>query len=394
MDPENFRAIVRGRAKEVRYNKISFVPKTAKSMRTIAVEPFLNSFLQKGVDQVMRLRLNRVGLDLSDQSANQEMARRGSVDREDPYCTIDLSSASDTIATEVVWELLPPEWVDFLDQLRSKSYKLGASAEVHKYHKFASTGNGFCFPLETLIFASLCHAACKEMKKPDDFRVYGDDIIVRQSVAHRVLELLGHFGFIPNSRKTFTSGPFRESCGADWHMGVNVRPIFLDHPLESFEQIFGFHNQSLRRERWVADYFAEIREYLLHCIPAPVRFVSHFDPAYTCEGVVSKRNFADSTTGETIDGAFWVPFDVYMASPFSRWNSFTQSWSHVALRSVATVDPDFGECMEEDNLLFLIGGLRGGSSKGPFTLRYSAQTKPVIINEPVKSPRATRGDPE
>lgn len=49
----------------VRYNKITFVPKTAKVLRTIAVEPLGNSILQKGAGEVFVLRLKRIGLDLS-----------------------------------------------------------------------------------------------------------------------------------------------------------------------------------------------------------------------------------------------------------------------------------------------------------------------------------------
>jgi hypothetical protein len=242
---------------------------------------------------------------------------------------------------------------------------------VKKYHKFTSMGNGFCFPLETLIFASICHAAYKESNLTQDFRVYGDDIIVRQSVVHRVLELLRHFGFTPNSRKTFTSGPFRESCGTDWHCGVNVRPIFLDNPLDSLERVFGFHNQSLRRESYVTNYFEQIREYLYEMVPTCLRFASDYDPAYVRKDVLNPEIWEKA--GMTVDGAFWVPFDVYMGSRFTRYNPDTQSFSHVALRVAPVLDPAFRETIEDDNYLFMIGVLRGGTSSGPFTLRYSAQ---------------------
>lgn len=379
LDKALFEEVLRDKTRLVTYNKISFVPKTAVTDRTIAVEPFLNSFLQRGVDQYMRQRLLRVGIDLSDQGKNQKMAFLGSRDpeEEDPYVTIDLSSASDTLATEVVADLLPPEWFDFLDSLRCKSYKM--NGYLGTYHKFTSMGNGFCFPLETLIFASLCHSAYRESNLHPDFRVYGDDIIVRRSVAHRVLELLGHYGFIPNPRKTFIEGPFRESCGQDWHGGVNVRPIYLNKPLDSFERLFGFHNQTLRRESYVRDYFEQIREFLWNCAAAfGMNFVTDFDPNPRPDTSAGEDwdPISKEWDGVTIDGAFWVPRDVYMASGFTRYNYRTQSWSHPVIRTTPAIDEKYIALDEGGNhLIFLIGGLRGGSAEATFTLRYSARTK-------------------
>lgn len=95
----------------LRYNKISFVPKTAKTHRAIAVEPLLNGFLQKGVDDLMRKKLEKVNIDLRDQSRNQEMARQGSLhDTEEAFVTIDLKSASDSISIGLVKSLLPVEF--------------------------------------------------------------------------------------------------------------------------------------------------------------------------------------------------------------------------------------------------------------------------------------------
>jgi len=159
------------RAKVIDYNKIAFVPKTAKTHRTIAVEPLLNGYLQKGVDSLMRKRLKRVGINLSDQTVNQNLAREGSVlGQPDAYATIDLSSASDSISVELCRYLLPPEWFAFMDSIRSRSYVLKGNNTP--YEKFTTMGNGFCFPLETLIFASLCNVAYGESKLKPDFSVY------------------------------------------------------------------------------------------------------------------------------------------------------------------------------------------------------------------------------
>jgi len=380
LDKDLFARHLLKRLQMVHHNKISFVPKTAKTDRSIAVEPFVNSYLQRGVDQSMRMLLKRVGLDLADQSRNQELARQGSFDEDNGYCTIDLSSASDTLAKEVVWELLPVEWAETLNCLRSRSYKW-IDGSQKEYHKFTSMGNGFCFPLETLIFASLCHAAYVSMNLDPDFRVYGDDIIVRKDVAVLVLDLLDHCGFIPNRRKTFTKGPFRESCGADWHGGVNVRPIYLDHELTSLTQIYGFHNQSLRRESYVQHYFAEIREYLFETLPDHAQLVCPYDPSFSSNEGNQLDEQSSDWSGTTIDGAFWVSFDRFMASKYARWNRNTQSWGWISLLETATPDKQFLPRRDGQNdFVHLIGALRGANSEVPFTLRYSPRTKAVMNN--------------
>jgi len=367
---------LRDRVKCVHYNKLAFVPKTAKTHRSIAVEPLLNSFVQNGIDKTIRVKLLKVGIDLRYQSPNQEMARLGSIEAENPYCTIDLSSASDTIATELVSELLPPEWFDLLDQTRSHYYKDGAT--IRKYEKFVSMGNGFCFPLQTLIFAAVCHACSRNRGITNDFRVYGDDIIVRQEIAEEVVAKLRDLGFLPNPRKTFLKGVFRESCGTDWHTGVNVRPIFIDKPLDSWGRIYGLHNQSLRRETYVREYWRPIRDLLFKLVPRIVRLVSYHDPR---EGEDDSMGLNPWETKDVIDGAFWVPIDVFMCGKYVAWNAHIQNWSYAILRSAPAVDPAFIPSRSESNsLIYLIGALRGSDSTSPFTLRYSAQTKIALIN--------------
>jgi len=55
--------------------------------------------------------------------------------------------------------------------------------------------------------------------------VYGDDIIVPAQHAESVSETLEAFGFKVNSRKSFWTGLFRESCGKDYYKGIDVTPV-------------------------------------------------------------------------------------------------------------------------------------------------------------------------
>jgi hypothetical protein len=339
------------RVKCVQYNKIAFVPKTVKVERPIAVEPLLNGFVQKGIDLVMREKLARVGLDLTDQTPNQRLAREGSVDDcDDSFVTIDLSSASDSVSTEVVRNLIPPEWFRLLDGVRSAYYMDPADREIRAYHKFCSMGNGFCFPLETLIFAAAC-SAVGAGKAGRDFVVYGDDIILRKQYAEPLLSLLGDLGFTVNKGKTFLEGPFRESCGADWYQGEDVRPFTLDFALDSLESYFKFLNLTCRNER-TTSFFAPLRGYLISQIPPGLRFCRVHDG--------------------NADSGYRVELDVFMASPFTKWHKNHQCWSWLEL--VVTPVQDDWRNLRDAHFAHVYAALSGASSEAPFTLRRKTRT--------------------
>lgn len=318
LDPLAFAIRFRQKLNVVNYNKISFVPKTAVTHRAIAVEPLLNGFLQKGTDLYMRSRIKRFGIDLRDQKVNQQMARLGSLDdSENGFVTIDLSSASDSISIGLVRSLLPSDWFHFLSEIRSESYSI--NGKVFPYHKFCSMGNGFCFPLETLLFVACCFA-CGCGKAGTDFSVYGDDIIVRKKYALEVLWLLKVMGFKANKRKTFLQGPFRESCGADWFEGKDVRPYTLDYKLDSVENIFKALNL-MRRNDNTTMFFSSIRSILLDSIPYQFRFIRPYP--------------GNANTG--IDN--WG--DEYLSSPHCRWIKPRQCWSWKELRLSAVRDKTY-----------------------------------------------------
>lgn len=263
-----FRAYV-ARLNVVNSNKLSFVAKTAKTHRSIATEPLLNGYFQKGIDVILRGKLLKVGLDLSDQELNKRLAREGSVDdSQNGYVTIDLRGASNSNALVPVKYLYPPDWFDILD--RTRSHYLSYGNKEMRYNMLCSMGNGFCFPIETITFAAICHA-CGCGVPGVDFSVYGDDIIVRKKYAQKVLAMLKHYGFDANTEKTFIEGPFRESCGADWFAGEDVRPFTLDFALDSVESVFKYLNLSRRSER-TQEFFAPVRDLVIESLPDNFRF--------------------------------------------------------------------------------------------------------------------------
>jgi len=203
----------------VRGNRFTTVDKDAQKDRGICIEPSGNIFLQLAVGDVLKRRLKRAGVDLlRAQPIHQSMAREAS--RTGSHATIDLSSASDTVAMLLVKYLLPNGWFELLSTLRSPFTRL--DGKWVRLEKFSSMGNGYTFELETLIFASLAYA-CGSGSFGVDFSVFGDDIIVPTEASSDLLALLRYCGFVPNPDKTYVAGYFRESCGGDFFNGEPVR---------------------------------------------------------------------------------------------------------------------------------------------------------------------------
>ena len=237
---EEIRSNTHGLANVVEGNRLRFVPKRTDISRVICVEPTLNMFFQLGIGNILTSRLKSYfSIDLSTQPHyNKEMARVGSFrsqeqySGDDQYCTIDLESASDSIALAMLEEFLPPRFLSWLKLFRSPTTELPNGERIEM--KMVSTmGNGFTFPLQTMIFSSVVSAVYRSLdiplvqqescgvigKQTANFGVFGDDIVILTKAKYRVLRLLHLLGFKVNTDKSFFEGPFRESCGGDFFSG-------------------------------------------------------------------------------------------------------------------------------------------------------------------------------
>lgn len=243
-------------------NSIITVPKSYKTDRTIAKEPDMNIYVQKGIGRVIRNRLKSVGVDLNDQTRNQRGALLGSLDGS--LATVDLSMASDTVAFELVSFLLPNDWWWALEQARSPVGAL-ASGELIHYQKFSSMGNGYTFELESLFFWCICQEVCCRYtnEKDDRILVYGDDIVIPTEKSPILLEKLAEAGFKPNPDKTFSSGPYRESCGKHYFNGNEITPFYVRRPVEALDRLFLLHNNVYRWSQRtgvdLTDFLREVR---------------------------------------------------------------------------------------------------------------------------------------
>jgi hypothetical protein len=385
LDPDTLLGALKSRITYVDYNKIALVLKNAKVKRTIAMEALLNSFVQKGTDTWMREQLVRVGIFLRSQQVNQRLAMLGSLGLSNPFVTLDLEGASDSISMEAVKDLIPPEWFEFLCCLRSPRYML-PSGETRRYEKFTSMGNGFCFPLETLIFASLAYSVgvetgdCDKLGAPywstvrrakvDNlaFAVYGDDIIVRQSSALYLTEVLKFYGFRLNRRKSFITGPFRESCGADFLRGVNVRPYYI-RSLPTTEVEFYKLGNALRSSPYPS--FA-LWDLIFSEVPYDVRKVRPYEGSpETC---------------------FTADLDTFMASKFSGWSKAEQRWTWVEVLSKAL--PDQRRASPAVGMYGVLTGVRSSHEGYPVaSLRRRTRTvlRANIARRTHKTPRGEKG---
>lgn len=280
-----------------RGNRFTTVPKDATKDRGIAIEPGINVLGQLAVGDALKLRLLRRGIDLrgvSDryhpvlnrlgiqygrpwkgQSLHREMARTSSLSGS--HATIDLSNASDTICRVLVELLLPDDWYSLLSELRSPFTRFSPTGRKrderwYSLEKFSSMGNGYTFELETLVFCSLAHAIGAKIGV--DTFVYGDDIIVPESLTADLLAVLQYVGMTPNKKKTFTGAEtyFRESCGGDYFLGHDVRPFYIkEQPHDPATWISLANNLWCWSLKWSMPELMAVRASVLDLIPADIR---------------------------------------------------------------------------------------------------------------------------
>lgn len=139
-------------------SKMTFVPKNVDTDRGICVEPSVNMFFQLGLESVLRDRLrSHWHIDLQNQPEyNRVLARIGS--RDGNFATLDLSSASDLISVELCRQLLPQYVFETLSELRVNNTVLPDYGLKVDLGMISTMGNGFTFPLMTIILSSIVRA--------------------------------------------------------------------------------------------------------------------------------------------------------------------------------------------------------------------------------------------
>lgn len=224
--------------KQIEGSRLTTVPKNEETERTIAIEPSGNMCLQLAAGLYLEGALRHIGLDIRNQQPkNKAMAKRGSETGE--IATLDLKSASDMISIDLVRALMPSEWFDLLMKLRSPTITVpgdGKSGSVDmqvELHMISTMGNGFTFPLMTLILVALIYGFRCIRGGPNLYIdwtntcVFGDDIIIPTYEYDGFVEVLTRAGLVVNRDKSYSRGSFRESCGGDYTSGVDITPFYV-----------------------------------------------------------------------------------------------------------------------------------------------------------------------
>jgi hypothetical protein len=207
--------------------KLTLVPKTFKSFRSIMPNTTIGSYISDGLGRIMMKRLKRYGYDIRVlQHRHRVLAQQASVHKQ--FVTADLSSASDSISSRLLALLLPKDWFDVLNRTRIGTVELPDASSV-EMETFCTMGIGYTFPLQTLVFLVLLKAIeYVHFKGRVDRRtisVYGDDMVYHRRMHEFVTRYFSDLGFVINIDKTYHEGDFRESCGGDYYRGVDVRPF-------------------------------------------------------------------------------------------------------------------------------------------------------------------------
>jgi len=229
LDPEDERPV-----------RVISVPKTLKTPRIIAVEPTAMQYAQQAVagilvKQVESDKIARHFIGFTDQEPNQFLAKRGSISAD--LATLDLSEASDRVLNSLIRVLL--HGYTHLSEAVQACRTTTADVPGHgviPLTKFASMGSALCFPMEAMVFTTLCFLGIERASGTrltqesilgfkGQVRVYGDDIIVPVEYAESVIQTLEEFAFRVNNHKSFWTGNFRESCGKDYWNGHDVTTI-------------------------------------------------------------------------------------------------------------------------------------------------------------------------
>lgn len=213
--------------------KVVLVPKDSRGPRLISCEPLEYQWVQQALNRVMTdaiesHRLTRGHVNFTDQETNRRLALEGS--RTGKWVTLDMKEASDRVSVHHVAGLFPDRWCEALFASRTTHTMLPDGRKVH-LKKMSPMGSAVCFPIESIVFWSLCVAQIALAHKLSlrealgSVYVYGDDIVIRSAYHATVSSALERFGLKTNPQKCCTQGPFRESCGMDAYKGFPVAPI-------------------------------------------------------------------------------------------------------------------------------------------------------------------------
>jgi len=134
-------------------------------------------------------------------------------------------------------------------------------------------------------------------------------MVVNHVITEDVISALLSIGFLVNVDKTYTSGPFRESCGKDYYEGFDVSSVYYRLPAYVADRLSPDVYASLCSSANLAGErnFASLRRYYISILLLKKRTAPHF----TSVRLVSPHLFSVAPTNYHV---------------VARWNSDYQRW--------------------------------------------------------------------
>lgn len=205
------------------------VPKNYKTPRLIAPEDAYRSYQAQAVRAALEDALKESGYwpfcNYRQQETNQCLAFAGSIDGS--WSTIDSSSASDSIARSLIFDVFPQTWVNVMRPLLADYFKVDPKGNPMKMRMFSTSGHPLTFIVEDIFFlaVALLSSAYCSIYTGEDYKhpfTMGDDLVVDTNTFDTVVDVLAMFGITVNTEKSFNSGLYRESCGVEYECGLDM----------------------------------------------------------------------------------------------------------------------------------------------------------------------------
>lgn len=198
------------------------VPKNWKTDRFITMEPAAQAWMQRRIGDSLRASLplwTQGFCNPEDDSMNRYLIGLPG------FSTIDLTSASDTVHRDWIRTIPDPTLRRLMYATRCPVVRT-SYGDIYQ-QKAAGMGCGWTFGLECWVFSSIV-LSCRPSTS---WAVFGDDIVVEDSLFSDVCQKLSQYGFQVNQEKSFGPDyPFKESCGRHvfhWGTTVDATPILF-----------------------------------------------------------------------------------------------------------------------------------------------------------------------
>lgn len=213
---------------------ICAVPKNYKKARIIALENEYRQAISRRIFDIVSLFLPD-SCDIHDQTRNQKLALRGSLDGS--LATLDLTGASDDLQTSFIRNIFPKRFLDCLEPIRPNYYVFSRDDDhINILQSYMTMGNSMTFVNEEIVFNCIGRVAVRYYcvfvgydhetteRMVNQVFTFGDDIIVPTECAETVIDFLTMAGFRVNKEKSFydPNNLYRESCGEEYYNGVCV----------------------------------------------------------------------------------------------------------------------------------------------------------------------------